>query len=86
MSLLGQSPSLFKIRLASGAHQGFYVGPASSGLLTQPSSDAERALSLKGFDYMLYTQDSAAIHFGSSVALRVQAELHHLGIDSELIC
>lgn len=40
---------------------------------------------LKGFTYMLYTQEGAAIHFGSSVALQVQAELRDLGVDSELI-
>ncbi len=34
---------------------------------------------------MLYTQESAAIRFGSSVALQVQAELRSIGIDSELI-
>ena len=85
MSLLGQSSSLFKIRIASGEHQGFYVGPASSGLLTRPKADADEALLLRGFTYMLYTQEGAAIHFGSSVALQVQAELRDLGVDSELI-
>jgi hypothetical protein len=85
MSLSGQSSSLFKIRIASGEHQGFYVGPANSGLLTQPKADADEALLLKGFTYMLYTQEGAAIHFGSSVALQVQAELRDLGVDSELI-
>jgi hypothetical protein len=34
---------------------------------------------------MLYTQESAAIRFGSSVALQVQAELRSIGVDSELI-
>jgi len=76
--------NFFKIRIASGEHQGFYVGPASSGLLTQPKADADEALSLKGFAYMLDTQEGAAIHFGNSVALQVQAELHDLGVDSEL--
>lgn len=80
-----QSSSFFKIQIASGEHQGFYVGPASSGPLRRSTSEADRALSLKGFSYMLYTQESAAIRFGSSVALQVQAELRSIGIDSELI-
>ncbi len=80
-----QSSSLFKIRIASGEHQGLYVGPASNGLLTRSTSDADRALPLNGFSYLLYTQESAAICFGGSVALQVQAELRDIGVDSELI-
>jgi len=85
MSFSGQSSSLFKIRIASGEHQGFYVGPASSGLLTQPKVDADKALSLNGFTYMLYTQETAAIRFGSAAALKVQTDLRDLGVDAELI-
>ena len=85
MPLSGQSSSLFKIRIASGEHEGFYVGPMSSGLLTQQKADADKPLSLNGFSFLIYTQESAAIRFGSSVALQVQAELRAIGIDSELL-
>jgi hypothetical protein len=36
--------NFFKIRIASGEHRGFYVGPASSDLLKQPKMDADKAL------------------------------------------
>jgi hypothetical protein len=85
MTLREQSSSLFKIRIASGEHQGFYVGPASSNLLTQLTSDAERALSLHGFNYMLYTRDCDALCFGSTAAVKVQHDLRDLGIECELI-
>jgi hypothetical protein len=85
MPLPEQPTNFFKIRIASGEHHGFYVGPATSGLLTQPTADADKALSLNGFSYKLYTQESAAIRFGGAVALQVQAELRDIGVDSELI-
>ena len=78
-------PSLFKIRIASGEHHGFYIGPRIAGLLAQPMPQDDHPLSLDGLDYMLYTQESSAICFGSSVALEVQADLRSLGVDSELI-
>ena len=85
MSPTEQVPSLFKIRIASGEHHGFYVGPRIAGLLAQPVPQDDRPLPLNGSDYMLYTQETAAICFGSSVALEVQADLRSLGVDSELI-
>ena len=85
MTLVKQHTSFFKIRIASGEYQGFYVGATDSGVLTGLTADEDRALSVNGFSYMLYTQETAAIIFGSSAALQVQAELRDLGIDSELI-
>ena len=85
MSPTERVPGFFRIRIASGALNGFYVGPQDSQSLAQPTSQAEQALSLKGFSYLLYTQEDAATCFGSSVALDVQADLRQLGVDSELI-
>jgi hypothetical protein len=85
MSPTAQAQNLFKIRIASGEHQGFYVGPRVAVLLVQPMPQAERPLPLKGMNYMLYTLESSAICFGSSVALEVQADLRSVGVDSELI-
>jgi hypothetical protein len=85
MSSSEQVTGLFKIRIASGEHQGFYVGPHVSALLSKPTPEVERALELNGLSYMLYTQESAAICFGSSVAREVQAELRSIGVDSVLI-
>ena len=85
MSPTAQAQNLFKIRIASGEHQGFYVGPRVAVLLVQPMPQAERPLPLEGMNYMLYTLESSAICFGSSVALEVQADLRSLGVDSELI-
>lgn len=85
MSPPAQPPNLFKIRIASGEHQGFYVGPRVAVLLAQPMPQDERPLPLEGLNYMLYTLESSAICFGSSVALEVQADLRSVGVDSELI-
>jgi hypothetical protein len=85
MSAPDQISRFFKIRISSGEHRGFYVGPPISGLLILPTAEEEQALALDGLRYMLYTQESAAICFGSSVALEVQAELRRIGFDSELI-
>jgi hypothetical protein len=85
MSPTAQAQNLFKIRIASGQHQGFYVGPRVAVLLAQSMQQDERPLPLEGLNYMLYTLESSAICFGSSAALEVQADLRNLGVDSELI-
>ena len=85
MSATGRVLGFFRIRIASGELSGFYVGPQDSESFAQPTSQAQRALSLNGFSYLLYTQEEAAMCFGSSVALDVQADLRRLGVDSELI-
>ena len=80
-----QAPGLFRVRIASGEHRGFFVGPNIPEPLSQQTAEEERALSLPGFSYVLCTQESAALCFGSAVALEVQADLWSRGVDSELI-
>jgi hypothetical protein len=85
MTLQRQALSLFKIKIASGTHHGFYVGLASRRYLGRCSSHEESPLALLGFSYMLYINEDDAVLFGSSAALTVQRELRDLGVDSELL-
>lgn len=85
MSSSRQVTGLFKIRVASGEHQGFYVGPHVSAVLSRSTPEVERALQLNGLNYLLYTRESDAICFGSSAAREVQAELRSIGVGSVLI-
>jgi hypothetical protein len=85
MTFQDQQAGFFKVRIASGEYQGFYVGAANSGLLTPMTADEDRPLALDNFSYTLNTQERAAILFGASAALKVQRDLRDLSIDSELI-
>ena len=85
MSRLELAPTLVRIRITSGEQRGFYVGPRLLPPLARPLAEADQALRLNGFDYMLYTLPAAATCFGSALARKVQADLKNLGIDSELI-